>query len=42
MTPEQKKDLVENIIVLIICVLVFPVMVCFDLVRMNSKNGKIL
>lgn len=40
MTPEQKNDLIENIIALIICILIFPIALCFELVRLNSKSGK--
>lgn len=42
MTPERKKDIIENVILLIICILIFPIALCFELVRLNSKGGKFL
>ena len=39
MTPERKKDIIENVIALIICILIFPIALCFELVRLNSKSG---
>ena len=40
MTPEQKKDIVENIILFVLCLLIIPVGVCWELMKLNCKGGK--
>lgn len=42
MTPEQKKkDDIEFIIFVIICILIFPIALCWGLMKDGCKNGKL-
>ena len=40
MTDDQKRDLIENIILLIIFLLLLPVMVCGELAKDTDKKGR--
>jgi|GEM_PF-3468495 len=40
MTDDQKRDLIENIILLIIFLLLLPVMVCWELAKDTDKKGR--
>lgn len=37
-----KNDIIENIIMIILLVLLSPIFIVVNLLKMNSKNGKIL
>ena len=40
MTNKEKRDLIENIILLIIFLLLLPVMVCWELAKGTNKPAK--
>lgn len=40
MTNKEKRDLIENIILLIIFLLLLPVMVCWELAKDTNKKGR--
>ena len=42
MTNKEKRDLIENIILLIIFLLLLPVMVCWELAKGTNKKGSSL
>lgn len=42
MTPEQKKkDNIEYIIFVVICILIFPIALCWSLMKDGCKNRKL-